>query len=572
MPVRDNRILVNDADTVTGWDDLGGTAAGTQDTEVFREGTASVSEYAGTTRNGMLFDLGSAQDFSDNVFYMWFNTGVAGQLNDINAGGITMRFCGATITDWFEIYLDGADTYSGGWKMYVVDIELARAIATGSSSPTRGGTNGTAPATSAIRWVGITTQTATMTRMVDNMWIDAIWRLPVGEPGVIISGDNGGSPWTWDDVLFELDPNDPAKANGVIREDSGVLFINTPYQFGANGSPSDDHDFEDSNKVLAWESQPVRDNFYGFEIVGDGVNTQRFVAGVNGSAGQGWTVLAAPDGPRWFVEATDPDIEIAGFYGCSFTHTGIIDIDNPLVDMFDTLLIDGQRLYHSRDASPRSGADFRRNAIIRAAPIYEEGSPLAIVSPANRAYLWTADPDKIIDSTFNWDDGDHAMRIDATGPFTFSGNDFTLGWEAGGSPDTQQTLDAAILAMQGGLILNIAGGGTTPTVFDVGSPETEINNNVSVTITNIQPGSEVRVYPSQNFNSPVDLTEIAGTENTGSPSEFTFSAPAGTIVDIVVFNIDYVLPPANRIRDFVIPTTDTSFPITQIIDRNFSNP
>jgi hypothetical protein len=43
-------------------------------------------------------------------------------------------------------------------------------------------------------------------------------------------------------------------------------------------------------------------------------------------------------------------------------------------------------------------------------------------------------------------------------------------------------------------------------------------------------------------------------------------------VDIVVLNQDYVLPPANRIRDFVVPTTDTSFPVSQIIDRNYRNP
>ena len=239
--------------------------------------------------------------------------------------------------------------------------------------------------------------------------------------------------------------------------------------------------------------------------------------------------------------------------------------------MYDSLLIDGQRLYHSRDASPRSGADFRRNAIIQAAPIYGEGSPAAITSPENRAYLWTSDPNKIIDCTFNFS-SDHAMRIDATGSFNFIGNVFTGQWLDLTSPDWQQTLNAGLLVIQGGLILNVSGAGSTPTQFDFGSPILVINNNISVTVTNLIPGTEVRVYPAQDFNSPNDLTEIGGEESSGSPSEFTFSAPAGTVVDIVVFNVNYVLPPDNRVRNFTVPTTDTSFPVSQILDRNFSNP
>lgn len=577
--ISDGRILLNDAETSVV--DLTGASGGTADTDVFIEGTQSFGQITSTSLLGLLHDAGTAQDWSDNVFYLWINCGIVPLLDTQTLGGFTIRFCGNTVTDWFEVYVGGSDFWpkavQGGWVQFVVDIELARDIATGviGGSPIRGGTNGTPPATTAIRYVGFSAITAAvMPKHVENTWIDAVYRLPKGSPGIIVSGDNAGSPYEWIDILNAADFTDPAKAWGTAKSLDGVVFLNTPIQFGNNGSPTfGAHDFEDSNIVCAWEEQEfVGDDFYGLSAVGDVAGTQRLVAGVNGSAGQGWTILASPIAPRWSFDATDPDIDNVGLYGCSWTHTSVVDIDNAFVDMYDSLMIDGQRIYHSRTASPRSGADFQRNAIITAVPIYAEGSPDVITSPANRAYLWTADPNKVIDCTFNYFIGDHAVRIDATGALGFSGNVFSGAWLSGASPDGEQTLNAGLLVEQGGLILNISGGGNTPTVFNRGSPAAVLNNNISVTLTNVQPGTEVRVYPAQDFNSPNDLTEIGGIESTGSPAEFTFSAAAGQIVDIVVLNTNYVLPPANRIRNFIVPTSDSSFPISQIIDRNYSNP
>jgi len=581
MPIIDNRILIDDADAVTNFVQVaGGTMDLIADTTRI-EGDNSIAIQVSVARDGVLFDAGATQDWSGNVFYIWWNVTTSQLLRPlvnvgsptVNTSGVTMRFCGATITDWFEIFLAGSDTYSGGWVMSVVDIDVARALAVGSPNFGVAATNGTPPATTAIQYVGIIADVPVMAKGVENLFVDAMWRLPAGEPGIIVSGRNDVvspiRPWTWDDIVAAGDITDTTKAWGTITKDDGIIKLNTPVQFGNNGSPDDgDHDFEDTLVVGAWESKVVDDGFYGFTIVGDAANTQRLVAGVSGQAGQGWTfVTETPNGPRWFLESTDADIDLAGFYGCRFDHTTVIDIDHLNVDMYDSLLIDGQRLYHSRAASPRSGADFQRNVIINPTPIYGEGSPLAITSPENIAYLWSDDPNKVIDCVFNYN-GDHAMRINETGAFDFVGNQFTRGWLSGGSPSGDQTLNAGLVVLQGGLILNVSGGGDTPTVFDFGSPITVINNNISVTITGILPGTEIRVYLSQDFTSPADLTEIAGIESTGSPGEFTFSAAAGLIVDIVVLNVDFVLPPANRIRNFTIPTSDTSFPITQLIDRN----
>lgn len=583
MPIRDNRIQLSDAEAVAPggfpgeWVQHDGASMISLDTATFIEGAGSIADRISNSRRGFLWQEDAARDWSNSVFYIWFNSGAANKLALKEFGGVTMRFTGPDIDDWFEVYIDGSDTYGGGFKMAVVDIDAARAIGVAGAltSPAVGGnTNNTPPATTAITRVGIIFDiTSSAPGGSDNHWVDAVWRLPIGQPGIVVSGENIDvspiRPYNWDDIVDAGDNGDPAKAWGSITKNDGVIKLNTPIQFGNAGSPDDgDHDFEDVLQTVAWESHLVPDGFYGMSFVGDGVNSQRFVMGINGSAGQGLSMLAASDGPRWFLDATDVNIENVGLYGCSLTHTTVIDVDNIFVDMFDSLLIDGQRLHHSRLASPRSGADFRRNVIIAADPIPGIGSPEVVESPENIAYCWSADLEKIIDCTWNYFTG-HAIKIVEQRDTSLVGNIFDSLWaQVPASPDGNQTLDAGFLNEEGELILSISGGGNSPTTFDATSPGTKIENNINVTITGIQPGTEMRVYPVE---SPANLNEIAGEEAIGSPTEFSFSAAAGLLVRIVVFHIDFVLPPANEF-ELVIPNSDTSFPISQIIDRNYLNP
>jgi hypothetical protein len=785
VSIIDNRIQLTDAEAIAPagfpgeWvDAAAGTMSLTLDTATFVEGVAAVADRASSSRIGILWQEDADRDWSDNVFYIWFNCVVANKLGTKAAGGLTIRFTGPTVTNWFEVYIDGSDTYGGGYKMAVVDIEEARAAALRGGA--EGATNGTPPQTSAIRRVGVIFDVlSSAPGSADNCFVDAIWRLPNTEPGVIVAGENtSGSPnpkpYNWTDVLEAGDNSDPTKAWGVISKENGVFFLNTPVQFGNNGSPnSGDHDFEDTNVVIAWESQLVNDEFYGFTIVGDGVNTQRFVAGVKSGTGdeaigsQGWVVLAAADGPRWSITANDADIEDAQFQGCTFIHTNVLRLNSANVEMRSTQLIDGVKLRHSSIGSPSDASVFTRNSIISPATnLTMPVSPLD-TSLTDVAYIDTSDPEKIrycsfIASAY----GGHAIRILNGGTYAFVGNDFSgygaddtvdaaisfegaqerlWGWNektlqpsdapsvlktplnfggaipfeapslafpflahvnlaieadltspaslftaspqwrivaelwastasdsagaipeykiaesypipaedigvrylASSSPNTEFITEdgwtrfvfpslspdeavppspnlywlhvryepeigsnARIMWNQGGgsplqtlarprALLSIAtspqpfGG---PTSYDIGleifafrdpdlvlnvseasSPTTHeeypditsltINNNVLVTLTNIRPGTEIRVY---NTGSPLDITEIAGIESTGSPGEFQFSAPAASVVDIVVLNLDYVLPPANRIKGFIVPSTATSFPITQVIDRNYN--
>lgn len=120
----------------------------------------------------------------------------------------------------------------------------------------------------------------------------------------------------------------------------------------------------------------------------------------------------------------------------------------------------------------------------------------------------------------------------------------------------------------GAVTLNVTGGGSTPSVRNANAAAntTTVNNNRSVTLTGLKDSTEVRVYTSGT------QTELAGTESATDGSadnrSFTFSVASGSIVDIVVHKITYE---HLRISSLTV-TSDSSIPISQRFDRNYSNP
>lgn len=502
MAIVDNRTLLDNADAVTNWDSISGAASGTQSIDTFIQGTACVGVKLSATTNGLLFDAGSAQNWSNNHFYFWWNVLTAGLLDTQAGGGVRMRFCGATVTDFFEVYIAGKDTYTGGFIMSVVDIETAAA------SPS--GTGGTPPATSAIRYVGIVFDVPGMLGgNFLNCLVDACWRLPASTPGIRVEGQNSGPvDWTWGDIVSAADVSDATKAWGTAFRRNGVIFINTPIRFGANDATT--HGFSDTNEVIAWEDHSVASTFYSLEIIG-GSGAQSFSLGTRVGSGDtsighsGCVFTAASAGDRFNITASDANIDVCEFLGCTFSHTGTIDISNVNSEIRSTLLSDGSATTHA-DA----GGDgvFQKNTIVGAN------------TADGVAYVTTDDPSDIKNTAFVFSDG-HAIVLTATGTFAFEGNTFS-GYGATG------TNDAAIYNNSGGSVtINITGGGDTPTYRNGAGASTTINNNITVTVTvknqggTAVPGVEVAIF-QDNAARTVVLASTPTDEN----GEVTTSAAA----------------------------------------------
>ncbi len=88
-----------------------------------------------------------------------------------------------------------------------------------------------------------------------------------------------------------------------------------------------------------------------------------------------------------------------------------------------------------------------------------------------------------------------------------------------------------------------------------------MNNDVTVTITGLVAGSEIRVWETGT------LVVVAGVESSGTT--FAFSDAAASGVDIRVFALG-LLP--IMLENFTIPATNSDLPVQQAVDRVYTNP
>lgn len=486
-------VLLFDGGDGTGGqpDGLDGVATGSTDTSTFLEGSTSYTYSATNSREGFLYDAGSAQDFSDNTFYMTMNVGVVGLLLTYANGGVRMRFCGATVTDFFEVDLGGSDLWpisiQGGWVTFVVDIETAKLDAGRT-------TGGSEPATNAIRYVGFSLELTIMPKMADNVWFDTLYRLPDGNPGIVIEGRNGGSvDWNAADILTEL-------GNGQMfyyQGPAGSYVLTTPIQFGINDSST--HGFEDTNAIWAWDDQEfVPDDLYSLSALGNSGGTTRVLmgekagSGVNSSGSQGFTIVSS--GPRWNMDFDDPDLDDIGFYGCSFQKGGDFQLDDAAVEAVSTLFIDVGTV-------EASGSDlFIKNSYITSA---------ALNNAAALRWNENQDPDGELDASIFTHRGDiespsefhHAIAFGSGAPavITLRGQDFSgfssaddedgsvFVFESGESPTDIYTLNLVGCSHDGsGFTVDARNGAIVNVVIDPVSTTVTIIDENSADLQNVR--------------------------------------------------------------------------------------
>ena len=540
----DSRILVNDAESTTNWVDLAGNAQGNIDNEVFIEGANSIGEYVTNSINGELYNFTTATDLSNNIFYIWINSTIVPFLNTKAAGGFRIRFAGATIGNFFEVYVGGKDSWpsaiNGGWVQFVVDIEEAAANADNSNTP---------PATTAIQYVGWAAFTdGAMPRMFDNVWIDAVWRLPKGQAGIIVEGQNGGTdPWTSEDIFAEL-----GTAPGTFLPSSGGSYkINTPIQFGQTASVNTV--FEDTNKVWLWDDQEfLADDFYSLIMTGSSGGSTEVRIGITGSTDddrtgtQGFVIAAnqTASAARWNIDADDPNVDLTGLYGSLFIHGQDFQFDYTTTEIIGNTLLDCTAVTGSE------GSDFIRNVVVSANTT--DGAP---------AFMQVTSMDDIKYSTFNFSDG-HAVQIVAplTSSQTSKGNIFT-GY---GGNDTS---DASVFNTQAGspITASITEGGS---IFSVTrSVDLKAVAEFTYTVQGSKSGSEIRFVST----SGIEIANSGQESNDGiTDYVYAYEYP-GYDQDffVVVHALDY---------QYFIKENETlsnnnqSLSVQQTFDRSYENP
>lgn len=580
MAVKDNRILVDQADSSTGWTSIGsgsGAAGAAYDPDVGYDGGGSLTYNATTQVRGWIYNIG-AGTYAGSHFYFLLNSGVVGLLDSKLNGGVRARFGTAADNNFIELYIGGNDfyptTFGGGWALFVVDISYAF-----ENYTTQGRSVGTVPSgPNAITFCGLTTLTASAPASNKvNSWIDNIYRLPAGEPGIIVEGENAGNPYTFSDVI-EYTESIPIPT--FRRGPGGSFVISTPLQFG-NTTTSSTHSFSDTNAVLLWPNYPESNaGFYEIKLENTTGSTLTVTAGEKTGTGddaigtQGWLVQAESTANttadigytipnRWKLLANN-NLVTAKFYGCVFNHGSIYNFENANAqsEIISTSFVDGNELLHS--SNTQYHIDTGNSSLLQR---------LTVVSANtvdNQAFIKTIDPNQIKFSSFQFSNG-HAFEISSLTGFPASTNTFTLTSDTfSGYSTANNNNDSTFYNNTGRAITVQITGGTTPTVREETGTDTEIIATVNLSITNMLAGSEIRVY---DYTGGVVGTEVYGEEAIANNDSLLYGSITTGVTASTLLLVKVLLGGYNIERFQIDSGTDgASRRVEQSIDRVEFNP
>ncbi len=354
MALIDGRTLLDNGNAVTNWGTYPADgAAPNVEGDTVKFGSASMATTADATGGGegICYDELSDRDWTGDVVYMWVNIANPGLMEIKAAGGIRVRVANnAGIANFVEKNIEGSDTYSGGWKMFVIDMDDV------FNNPDN--TGGTPPVITAARYVGITVDliTGAMPKMQDNLFMDICWRLNKGTPGIRVEGQNGGNPWKWSDIVLAGDEFDGTKAWGHITESEGDIRLFSSIEFGdgAGASQTEFTDIEGRNVKFADSANPLADDIYAVTFAGNATLTTDIDFGAvvgsgddrQGIGGTNWST----EGPSYsFDGETDiADLDTVNFYGGSIKGAGLMKFSGSTkTDLIGLSLVECGELQHN---------------------------------------------------------------------------------------------------------------------------------------------------------------------------------------------------------------------------------
>lgn len=511
--------VVNTCDATTGFS----TGSISTDDDAVEGNAIGVKNSAGTVEM-YTTSLGASAPYDFSVggseegyhIIMWFNSK---SIINASAGFRIVAGNGTSRGNWYVV---PRRFYKGGFVLNVVDPARDFDVITAGSWAT----NGNPAQLTSVSQIGGGHQTpSTIMGSFNNFQLD---KMTVGL-GLRVDADDGGVPNTFETVrAADEDTNFwgwwSSRFGSIVGR--GKLYIGP-----ATGSASSS--FSDSSFKITFADEPVAIGFYEINPRGAGTDVD-------------WTLgsISAENSSstRWNLTV---DSDTNSFADTDGNWSGA-----------DTLI------FNNNSTLTRTKlADC--NLLVQNGATLDGCQILAANTADDDPFIYSDDPSLISDCDFTFSDG-HAIKLLNTGTYSFVGNTFT-GY--GGTPGSNLTedsgsTDAAIYNDSGGLVtLNISGGGTTPSVRNGPGSTTVIASTISLTVTPLSTGSEVRAYLTGTS------TEVDGTESS-TGSSHVLSLSSGVAVDIVVIKPGY-----ESVRfENVSFTANQNFNPVQRVDRNFWNP
>jgi hypothetical protein len=547
VTLTDHRTAPNEADAITNW--VGSPTLFTTDPTPV-EATGCIG-YVVSTATVDAYATVAAQSLADGLVYVWAFP--RGAMDTRVNGGIQIHLGDGTNRIGF--HLGGSDVSPFrhdvgpvGWQCMVMDttnIPAARTVRAGSLANLNYGS---------LTQIGAIFKTlAKSIGGAHNCFVDVIRVINASTLSanngcvMTVAGGTSGDPGTFLNIATLDRSTGNLQGYGLLRElGAGLYGLQGPLRFG-NATGTASSWFEETNVALAFEARGLATSRYRLFVADNGVGTttvkfgEKAGTGTEASGANGVSITSpAGVGGEW-DSATDTDVTDVFVYGSTFTG-----------------LTNGVKF--------RSPQEWAGNTFAGCGQIQPNGAYMvncAVVgSTASSALLWNVNQDtqgRLDGTSFVSGGTGHAIELGSSVPseLTFSGLSFG-GYGANG------TTNAAVYN-NSGKALTIYVSGATPTVRNgTGASTTFVANPVTLTLTGVRDGSEVRIY-----KAGTRADELYGIESkqTGVDPSFTYTSPEP--VDIIVHSLGYQYW---RLENYALGTTNASLPVSQIVDRNYRNP
>lgn len=551
VTVTDNRTIFNEADATTGWS---GTPSLFTTDPAPVEATGCLGFIVSTATVDAYF-TGTAVNLTNKLVYAW--TLPRGAMDTVTNGGISIVLGDGT--NRVAFHLAGSDLASFRhddgpvfWQCHVLDtsnLPAARTVRAGTFAALN---------FAAITQIGVTFKTlAKALANLPNCFADIVrYGDPTLNSGAMLNiiGGTSVAPGKFSEIAAADRTTTNQQAFGVVRQlGSSAFGLQGALRFG-NATGTASSWFQESNITVLFESRGLATSRYGIYLADNGVGTTTWRLGTKVGTGSSATgsngcSFICPSGVgAVFDAATDTDVTDVFIYGSTFSgfnngfkmRTGQEFIGSRLVGC-GTFETGGATIVNSEISSSTATAALVVNSV--------------------------AQMNAIVNTTFA--SNNRAIRITAAGTYTmdnlqFSGNTFDIENTSGGA-----------------VVINATNGTNVSTFINTAGGSVTINNAKSFTISNITNNTEIRIFRQS------DLVELAGAENVGSsPSGLNNLSVASDPDNVGRYTATYSYNYTGDIPIFVVAmslqyqwlrqstslkSTNATFPINQLIDRQYSN-
>jgi hypothetical protein len=545
ITLTDNRIVVNQADAITGWTATDGPVVFTTGPTPI-EATGCLAMQASNETQDAYVTITTDNYSLGGSLFVWmtnraaFDTTVNGGVGIVVGDG----------TNRIAYHVGGSDgtgfRHDEGpvdWVCFKLDL--------GNKPPnftTLTGAEGSLNE-AGITQVGVYFKTiAKSVGGADNVFWDII-RFADAGVGIEVSGGTSGVPETWEQVTIEDRSTATLRAHGIIRKVGlGAYSIQGNISIGDATGTANTYINSDGETFLWEDRRQSNSGYYRFNAVGNGTG----ITDINFDD----CVWTCPTEGR--IDVSDANVDA-------------FDVRNTkITGFFDTF--SATSIHTGGASNDWSGSTFSGCGLI-----VTTGTDLRNCTfkdypgGANGVqFYWntTTDPNGKLDGCSFTAGASTSVAIQF--PATMTNQSITLtdidfiGYSAvnGGLGNT-----FFVLATTGTLTINISGGSGNTTYTSAGATVV-IVNSVTVTLTGLQDNSEVRVMEAGS--NTVELAGIeAATDGVSGARTFSFSLSAGTSVDIYIVNVLYE---NIEIEGYTIPSSATSLPQQQRFDRSYRNP